>query len=296
MNNAQPGILADNPEISRYLTFCIDDASSLKSCLEKLAVRADGDSVVVGFGKSLVDALEQKIDGLRLFPALSNQGIDVPSTPSALWCWLRGSDRGELFHLSREIELLLEPAFALTEAIDAFSYDQNRDLSGYEDGTENPEGEEAIAAAIVSASGDGLDGSSFVAVQQWLHDFDTWDAMDAVQQDDTIGRHHSDNEEFDEAPESAHVKRAAQESFSPEAFMLRHSMPWADGMDAGLVFIAFGCTFDAYEAVLNRMIGKEDGISDALFTFTRPISGAYYWCPPVKDGKLNLDAVGVSIK
>jgi putative iron-dependent peroxidase len=45
------------------------------------------------------------------------------------------------------------------------------------------------------------------------------------QQDNAIGRHISDNEEFAEAPETAHVKHAAQESFDPEAFMLRRSMP-----------------------------------------------------------------------
>jgi len=117
--------------------------------------------------------------------------------------------------------------------------------------------------------------------------------MTTKQQDDSIGRHVSDNEEFDEAPESAHVKRAAQESFEPEAFMLRRSMPWAEGMNAGLVFVAFGHSFDAFEAVLNRMLGKDDSISDALFEFTRPVSGAYFWCPPLKAGKLDLSVLGL---
>jgi putative iron-dependent peroxidase len=120
-----------------------------------------------------------------------------------------------------------------------------------------------------------------------------YNTMTTEEQDNVIGRHISDNEEFDEAPESAHVKRAAQESFEPEAFVLRRSMPWADGMNAGLVFVAFGKSFDAFEAILNRMLGNEDSISDALFTFTRPISGAYYWCPPVKAGKLDLSVLGL---
>ena len=41
-----------------------------------------------------------------------------------------------------------------------------------EDGTENPKGEDAVAAAIVDGRGAGLDGSSYVAVQQWVHDLD----------------------------------------------------------------------------------------------------------------------------
>jgi putative iron-dependent peroxidase len=69
------------------------------------------------------------------------------------------------------------------------------------------------------------------------------------------------------------VKRAAQERFEPEAITVRRSMPWAEGTDAGLNFAAFGKSFDASEAVLNRMVGNEDGITDALFSFFRPITG-----------------------
>lgn len=101
------------------------------------------------------------------------------------------------------------------------------------------------------------------------------------------------NQELDDAPESAHVKRTAQESFDPEAFILRRSMPWADAAGEGLVFVAFGRNFDAFEALLNRMVGAEDGIADALFTFTRALTGSYFWCPPVADGRLDLRALGL---
>ena len=41
------------------------------------------------------------------------------------------------------------------------------------------------------------------------------------------------------------------------------------------------------------MVGEDDGITDALFTFTRPLTGTYFWCPPVQDGKLDLSALGL---
>jgi putative iron-dependent peroxidase len=41
------------------------------------------------------------------------------------------------------------------------------------------------------------------------------------------------------------------------------------------------------------MAGLEDGIADALFRFSRPVNGAYFWCPPVKEGKLDLSALGI---
>ena len=293
MQLTQGGILAEENKLARYLMFTIDSEADINSALKMLVSNISADDTVIGIGQSLINVLNVDVAGLKILQAQTGYGIEIPSAPSALWCWLRGNDRGELFHRSRQIESLISPAFVLNDAIDSFAYDQNRDLSGYEDGTENPEGEEAVKAAIVQGQGAGLDGGSFVAVQQWLHDFDILDAMTTDERDDVIGRHVSDNEEFDEAPESAHVKRSAQESFEPEAFMLRRSMPWAEGMDGGLVFVAFGKSFDAFEAILSRMLGNEDSIRDGLFTFTRPMSGAYFWCPPVKDGKLDLSALGI---
>ncbi len=291
METVQLGILASLPPLSRFLTFSLSSTDEIRNSIREISTMVDGENLVIGLGLSTVRALGKNIEGLKLFPAISTKGIDIPSTPVALWCWIRSEDRGEIFHQSRLLETLLAPTFVLDDCIDSFTFDENRDLSGYEDGTENPQDEDAIKAAIVQQQGDGLDGSSFVAVQKWLHDFTTFDDMSPHAQDDCFGRHASDNEEYDEAPESAHVKRTAQESFMPEAFILRRSMPWADGMDGGLNFLAFGNSFDAFEAILNRMSGNEDGIPDALFSFTRPLTGSYFWCPPMKNGALDLSAL-----
>ena len=291
MGNTQPGILAPVPRLARYLSFSLRADVDPSRYLQSLGDVIDLERVVTGLGPSLVQALGENIDGLHNFPAQTGPGLDVPSTPMALWCWLRGDDRGELVHESRAIEHALFPAFELVKVIDAFQYRDSRDLTGYEDGTENPEGDDAIAAAIVCGQGEGLDGSSFVAVQQWVHDLDHFQSLNESERDHIIGRRISDNEEIDEAPESAHVKRTAQEDFEPEAFVLRRSMPWADEGEQGLVFVAFGKSFDAFEALLNRMTGVDDGIVDALFRISQPVTGSYFWCPPVKDGKLDLVAL-----
>jgi putative iron-dependent peroxidase len=217
----------------------------------------------------------------------------VPSTPAALWCWLRGEDRGEIVLRARAIEKMLAPAFEVTGVVDAFKHGRGLDLTGYEDGTENPKGKKAVEAAIVSDRRPGYGGASFVAVQQWVHDFDRFAAMPQKERDASIGRRRKDNKELGDAPDFAHVKRTAQESFTPEAFVWRRSMPWADATQAGLMFVAFGRSLDAFDAQLKRMAGAEDGIVDALFTFTRPVTGAYYWCPPVKGKKLDLRAIGL---
>jgi putative iron-dependent peroxidase len=238
-------------------------------------------------------ALCKEIPAVRPFPVLCGPAFTIPATPSALWVWLQGEDRGDLLQACRQVAQDLSEAFVLQKVIDAFKHRDSRDLTGYEDGTENPQGEDAVKAGIVQGQGAGMDGSSFVAVQQWIHDLDHFQSLPEAERDGIIGRRISDNEELDEAPPSAHVKRTAQEDFEPEAFILRRSMPWADEHQAGLVFVAFGHSLDAFEALLKRMTGKDDGICDALFRFSQPVSGSYYWCPPVKDGQLDLSLLGL---
>jgi putative iron-dependent peroxidase len=291
VSTAQPGILRPIPPLARYLTFSLRPGTNPRATLRRLSALADGERLIAGVGESLVLALARRIEGLRAFPSYARAGFEIPSTPSALWIWARGEDRGELFHRSRLVERALAPAFRLERVLDAFRHDGGRDLTGYEDGTENPKGGKARKAALVAAP--GLAGSSFVAVQQWEHQFERFEAMTPRQRDAAVGRRRSSNEEIAGAPPSAHVKRTAQESFEPEAFVVRRSMPWAEAMRAGLVFVAFGASLDAFEAQLRRMAGLEDGITDALFKFTRPVSGAYFWCPALKRGRLDLAPLGL---
>ena len=294
MNTPQPGILAAVPRLARHLLFDLNPGvtpETASAALSTLSTAVDGETIVAGLGLSLIAAVGGRGDGLHAFPTYETAGATVPATPAALWCWLRGDDRGELLHRSRALEQALAPALRLDRVIDAFQYGDSRDLTGYEDGTENPAGDAALAAALVTGQGPGRDGGSYVAVQQWVHDLDRFAAMSPARQDHTFGRRRVDNEEIDDAPESAHVKRTAQESFAPEAFVLRRSMPWADARAAGLVFVAFGHSLAAFEAQLRRMVGAEDGIRDALFDFTRPITGAYFWCPPLAEGQLDLSTL-----
>lgn len=292
MNTPQPGILATLPGNARYLSFDLGDPSGIAGGLLALRDLTDGEHTVVGFGSALATALDANIPGLKPFPLITAPGLSIESAPQAVWVWLRGEDRGELLHRSRRITRALAPGFVLRDICDAFKHAEGRDLSGYEDGTENPVDDEAVAAAIVTDT-PALAASSFVATQRWVHRFDRFEAMPGDEQDNSVGRRKSDNEELDDAPESAHVKRTAQESFTPEAFVVRRSMPWADGNEGGLMFVAFGKSFAAFEAQLRRMVGNEDGIVDALFKFTQPVSGAYFWCPAMQGGKLDLTPLGL---
>lgn len=292
MSNHQPSILSPIPGHSRYLEFRALPDEDYVAVLKQLSAVPMENELVVGLGFGLVQALTKSVPGLRPFPSLSGPGCTVPSTQADMWFWIRGEDRGGIFHTARRVEHLLEPSFGICDVVDGFKFDRGLDLTGYEDGTENPEGAAAMDAAIVHGGGPGLDGSSFVAIQQWAHDLDHFEDLPQDERDTIIGRRLDDNEEIDDAPVSAHVKRTAQESFDPDAFVLRRSMPWSDADGQGLMFVAFGNSFDAFEAQLHRMCGLEDGITDSLFRFSRPLTGGYYWCPPIRNGCLDLSQIG----
>lgn len=288
---AQPGILLPIPTQARYLSCQLRVGAAPQAVLRELAAFSDGEATVVGLGESLVRVLGAQVSGLKSFPQIEGALVKLPATPIDLLIWLRGGDRGELLLRSQQLDALLSPAFELRDITDTFSHRSNRDLSGYEDGTENPQGDDALAAALVAQG--PLAGSSFLAVQRWRHQLSHFAAMPERQRDHTFGRAHHNNEELDDAPASAHVKRTAQEDFEPPAFVLRRAMPWAEGNEGGSMFTAFGRSFDAYEALLRRMSGAEDGVTDALFSFTEPETGAYFWCPPLHQGRIDLRAVGL---
>ena len=149
-----------------------------------------------------------------------------------------------------------------------------------------------MKAAIV-AKGPGLAGSTFVGVQRWVHDLDYFNSLSQARRDNSIGRRLSDNEELEHAPRSAHVKRTAQEDFEPNGFMVRRSMSFANDRAKGLEFIAYMAHLDTFTRQMRHMAGLDDGIADALFQFSRPVTGAYYWCPPARSGRADLRILGL---
>jgi putative iron-dependent peroxidase len=281
----QQNILAAIPSSARFLTFALKDGADPVPTLRRLADAPHDPATIVGVGAPVA----ARVAGLRPFP--SNLAPMFPATQHALWATIGHSDRGEQLDASVLLATHLAESFVVVEEVDAFAYRGGRDLSGFEDGTENPKGDAAVEAAFIHGRGAGLDGGSFVAVQRWVHAHDVLASMNARQKSDAVGRDLESNEELKEAATSAHVKRTAQESFEPPAFMVRRSMPWGGVRERGLYFVAYVENLDRFERVLTRMSGKEDGTTDAIMSFTKALTGGYYFCPPLVDGKLDLRAL-----
>jgi putative iron-dependent peroxidase len=278
------------PSTARYVTFALRGGADAEVLLGALAAAPADPQAVVGIGAPLARLGRRPVTGLRPFPA---DLPPFPSTQQALWLCLGHGDPGRAFEAGRAFAARLGAGLEVADEIDGFVYRGGRDLTGFEDGTANPQGDDAAAAAIVAGRGPGLDGGSFVAVQRWVHDLDAADRMTVAARAHAIGRDPETNEELADAPASAHVKRTEQESFAdPPGHIVRRSMPYGGIREHGLAFVAYGESLDRFERQLRRMAGRDDGVPDGLLSFSRAVSGGYYFCPPVLDGRLDLRAFG----
>ncbi len=285
----QPAILEPAPPTARFVTLALHEGAAPAAVLRALGALEHDPKAVLGIGLPLCARLGREIAGLRAFPGDLPQ---FPSTQHALWIFLAHGDATHLFDAGRALAGRFRGLLDVVEEVDAFGYRGGRDLSGFVDGTENPKGEDAVRAAIIAGRGAGLDGGSFVAVQRWVHDLDAVERMTAAARNDAVGRDRVTDVELAEAPVSAHVKRTAQESFDPPAHILRRSMPYGGIREHGLNFVAFGESLDRFERQLRRMAGRDDGVTDGILAFTRAVSGGYYFCPPLRQGRFDLSALG----
>ncbi len=262
------------------------DAAALWPLLPGLADHG----VVVGLGAPLLQAAGAVVPGYAALEHLAFGRHTLPATPHALWTLVPGANAGAVFEVAERLKAQLGAHLRIAVATSLFSYRQGRDLTGYQDGTANPKGDEAWAAALID--GGPFDRGSFALVQRWLHFRERFAALPQAERDRTIGRTLDGDVEMADAPPSAHIKRTEQEDYEPPAFMLRRSMPWGDARRHGLVFIAFASDLSKPARMLRRMVGLEDGVADALLAHSQAETGAYYFVPPVAQGRLVLPLRG----
>ena len=160
-----------------------------------------------------------------------------------------------------------------------------RDLTGFIDGTENPQfpDDRAETALLQNDVGVFADGS-FIFAQRYAHNLEKWKKLKVDTQEQVIGRTKLESIELDEdeQPENSHVSRTVvEDNEGEEMAILRHSLPYGDGRgEQGLFFIAYTNDLSIIDSMLLRMFGTSgDGIHDRLLHFVTPMDGAYYFAP-----------------
>ena len=239
----------------------------------------------VAFGPELWAKLyNQSPEGFKQLEPIHGS-FEMPVVPADVLIHIASARTDICFALSQSFfEGIQDQVEVLDERVCFRNFD-GRDLTGFIDGTENPQfpddrGETALLPEEAGIFADG----SFVFAQRYAHDLDKWKKLKVDAQEHVMGRTKLESIELDDdvKPNNAHIARTVVEDDEGEELeILRHSLPYGDGRgDQGLFFIAYTKDLTRIDKMLVRMFGTSgDGIHDRLLHFVTALDGAYYFAP-----------------
>ncbi|MDR3514980.1 MAG: Dyp-type peroxidase [Azospirillaceae bacterium] len=297
MADPQLAICAADESFAIFLTLTVKDAVDAVTTLRRvagglpdltvaLAKQVAEPSLVsaIAFGAGIWPRLygQPQPPGLEPFAPLAQGGRVAPATPADVFLHIHSQRHDANFALARAVIRDLGDAVAVVEEIHGFRTRGGRDLTGFVDGTENPEGEERAPAALVADADAVFAAGSYVSVQRYVHELGRWERLSIADQEGAIGRTKADDQEMDDAvkPPSAHIARVVIEEDGEELQIVRHSLPYGTTREHGLYFVAYGATPEPFRRMLRNMIESDsDGHHDRLLDFTRAVTGAALFAP-----------------
>ena len=294
MGTPQPGIFAIGTPSHHHVEFDLDAGATPAQLLNAVRRSLDatgtvsGVNTVVGFRPSVWAAIapDRIIEGVVDFePVIGVDDYTMPATQHDLWLWVHGASVGANFDVARAAARELSGVAHVVSEESCFGYGASQDLTGFEDGTENPSVAEAPAVAGAPQGSSGS-GTSVVLVQRWVHDLDAFGALDVSAQEEIIGRTKSGSVELaaDRQPPTSHVSRVVIENGDgDELEVFRRSTPFGGVREHGLFFVGFAQDQTRLRRMLDRMAGVDDGIADRLTEFSTPTSGSWYVAPTLED-------------
>jgi putative iron-dependent peroxidase len=202
-------------------------------------------------------------------------GFTMPATQHDLVLWVTGGGRSIVFDATTHAVSALAGVADLADETVAWSHHHDRDLTGFEDGTENPAAAEAVGVVTIP-DGDPGAGGSVLLLQKWEHDSSSWYALERSAQENVMGRTKPDSIELDPKPDDAHAARTDQDTYG---HIFRRNTAWGETTSHGTMFVGFCARQRPLAAMLDAMAGI-DGPRDALTRYARALTGAYYVVPP----------------
>lgn len=206
---------------------------------------------------------------------VGNDGYVMPATQHDAVLWLSGSAYDVVFDVARATIAALRGLATIADETSSWPYRHDLDLTGFIDGTENPSLTEAPGLVLIPAGSPGA-GGTILLLQKWTHDAQSWESLSTADQEQVIGRRKADSVELEDKPDDSHVSSTDQDRFGK---IFRRNMPWGTVTGHGTMFVGFSATQRPLVAMLESMAGVGGGARDALTTYTRPLSGAYYFVP-----------------
>jgi putative iron-dependent peroxidase len=290
MPTPQTGIFALGDAAHIYLEFTrlagADPAAFVAAVVDvhEPGTTVGGANIVIGFRPELWASVAggdvpPELTGFNA-PLTGLDGYTMPATQADLWLWIAGASYDIVFDLARNAIAQLAPVATLERELAGWSYRHSRDLTGFEDGTENPA---LLIAPRIATIPDGAPGAggSVLLYQQWKHDTAAWEALPDAAQERVMGRTKAESIELPEdvMPADSHVSRTTVDEDGEERKIFRRNTAYGNVSDHGTVFVGFAADQRRLHRMLERMAGAEGGMRDALTRYTTPLTGAYYFVP-----------------
>lgn len=244
-------------------------------------------SVVTSIGSDAFDRLFTGPRPIELHPfvALDGPRHHAPSTPGDLLFHIRGNFLDVCFELAGKLVAAMAGAITVIDEVHGFKFFDNRDLMGFVDGTENPDGPIAVSATQIGDEDPGFAGGCYVHVQRYLHDMSAWNALSTEDQERVIGRTKLDDIELDDdvKPANSHLAlNVISDDDGNELKILRHNMPFGEVGKAefGTYYIGYSRTPAVTERMLHNMfIGDPPGNTDRILDFSTAMTGTMFFVP-----------------
>jgi putative iron-dependent peroxidase len=293
MPTPQTGIFALGDAAHIYLEFSVTPGTDAEHFVRTVVeiheprTTVGGVNIVIGFRPELwrtvaPDETPAKLIGFNQSLA-GSAGYSMPATQADLWLWIAGASYDVVFDLARDAIKKLASCAKLDRELDGWSYRHSRDLTGFEDGTENPA---LMIAPGIATIADGEPGAAGTVLlyQQWQHQTPDWEALPDDAQERVIGRTKADSTELaeDVMPPDSHVTRTTVDEGGEERKIFRRNTAYGNVTAHGTVFVGFSADQWRLDQMLRRMAGSDDGIRDALTRYTTPLTGAYYFIPSLQ--------------
>lgn len=244
-------------------------------------------SVITSIGSQAWDRLFSGARPAELHPFVALEGPrhTAPSTPGDLLFHLRAESLDVCFELAGKIVAAMDGAITIVDEVHGFKFFDNRDLLGFVDGTENPDGPVAVSASQIGDEDPDFAGGCYVHVQRYLHDMSAWNALSVEEQERVIGRTKLDDIELDDAvkPANSHVAlNVISDEQGNELKILRHNMPFGEigKGEFGTYYIGYSRTAAVTERMLRNMfIGDPPGNTDRILEFSTAVTGCLFFTP-----------------
>ena len=244
-------------------------------------------SCVVGIGAGLWERLTASPPptGLHPFRELAGPRHTAVSTPGDLLFHIRANRFDMCFELAQRLTDRLRGRAEVVDEVHGFRSFDERDLLGFVDGTENPEGAAAAEAVLIGEEDPAFAGGSYVIVQKYHHDLRRWDALPTEEQELIVGRTKlADIELPDELkpPDSHLALNVITGPDGEERQIMRFNMPFGrvGAAEFGTYYIAYARTSELIEQMLTNMfIGNPPGTTDRILDFSTAVTGSLFFAP-----------------